>query len=84
MLRSCVLDFKVEWERYLSLAELSYNNNFQSSIVMEPFKALNGRKCRSVVCRTEVGERKLSGLEMVQPTTDKIKVVQKWLETAQN
>ena len=40
MLRSCVIDFKGDWERHLSLVEFSCNNSFQSSISMAPFKAL--------------------------------------------
>ncbi|XP_016667441.2 uncharacterized protein [Gossypium hirsutum] len=30
MLRSCVLDFRGSWEDYLSLAEFTYNNSYQS------------------------------------------------------
>ncbi|XP_052887966.1 uncharacterized protein LOC128296580 [Gossypium arboreum] len=30
MLRSCVLDFKGSWEDFLSLAEFTYNNSYQS------------------------------------------------------
>ena len=49
---------------------------------MASFKALYGQKCRSPVCWTEVGERKLLGPKLVQLTTDKIKLVKQWLQIA--
>ena len=51
---------------------------------MAPYEALYGRKCRSPVCWIEVGERKLLGLKLVQLIIEKIKVVQQWLQMAQN
>ncbi|KAA3461489.1 DNA/RNA polymerases superfamily protein [Gossypium australe] len=45
MLRSCVLEFKGNWEKYLPQVEFAYINSFQSSIKMEPYEALYGRKC---------------------------------------
>ncbi|GJY23474.1 hypothetical protein Tco_0397132, partial [Tanacetum coccineum] len=36
-----------------------------------PFEALYGRKCRSPVLWVEIGESSLTGLELVQETTDK-------------
>ena len=55
--------------------EFAYNNNYQASIEMAPFEALYGRKCRTSVCWDEVGERRLVGPELVQFTSDKVKVV---------
>ncbi|GJW81364.1 putative reverse transcriptase domain-containing protein [Tanacetum coccineum] len=37
-----------------------------------PFKVLYGRKCRSPICWTEVGDAQLTGLEIVRETTEKI------------
>ena len=56
--------------------EFSYNNSFHASIGMAPYEALYERKCRSFVCRTEVGEEQILGLEIVQLTIDKVKVIQ--------
>ena len=36
------------------------------------------------MCWTEVSERKILGLELVQLTTDKIKVVQQWQQISQS
>jgi transposase InsO family protein len=40
MLRACVLHYGKIWDKCLSLAEFSYNNSYQSSLKMAPFKAL--------------------------------------------
>ena len=84
MLRLCVLDFGSDWEKHLPLVEFAYNNGFQSSIGMAPYEALYGRKCRSPVCWTEVGERRLLGPEIVQLTTEKVKLIQERLRVAQS
>ena len=49
MLRACAIDFPGSWEKYLPLVEFAYNNSFQSTVGMAPYKALYGRKCRSPV-----------------------------------
>ena len=72
MLRACVIDFGGSWDKFLPLAEFSYNNSYHSSIGMAPFEALYGRRCRSPVCWNEVGEAQLTGPELVQETTDMI------------
>ncbi|GJW32790.1 putative reverse transcriptase domain-containing protein [Tanacetum coccineum] len=61
MLRACAIDFGKGWVNHLPLVEFSYNNSYHASIKAAPFEALYGRKCRSPVCWTEVGEVKCSG-----------------------
>lgn len=75
MLRACVMDLRGNWDNYLPLIEFACNNSYQSSIEMAPYEALYERKCRTPVCWSEVGERKLLGLEIVQMTADRIKVI---------
>ena len=53
MLRACVLDWGNDWVWHLSLVEFSYNNSWHSSVVMAPYKALYGRRCRSPICWDE-------------------------------
>nr|GEV39551.1 putative reverse transcriptase domain-containing protein [Tanacetum cinerariifolium] len=72
MLRACTIDFRKGWVNYLPLVEFSYNNNYHASIKAAPFEALYGRKCRSPVCWTEVGEAQILGPELIQETTEKI------------
>ncbi|GJS07228.1 putative reverse transcriptase domain-containing protein [Tanacetum coccineum] len=56
MLRACVIDFRSSWDRHLPLVEFSYNNSYHASIKVAPYEALYGRKCRSHVCWSEVGD----------------------------
>ncbi|KAL0553650.1 hypothetical protein IC582_007550 [Cucumis melo] len=84
MLRACVLQFKGSWDTHLPLMEFAYNNNYQSSIGMAPYEALYGRPCRTPVCWNEVGERKLVGPELVQITTNNIKLIRENLRKAQD
>ncbi|GJQ93499.1 putative reverse transcriptase domain-containing protein [Tanacetum coccineum] len=66
MLRACVIDFGGNWDVHLSLAELSYNNSYHSSIRCAPFEALYGRKCRSPVLWAEISENSLIGQGIVK------------------
>ncbi|GKF95308.1 putative reverse transcriptase domain-containing protein [Tanacetum coccineum] len=61
MLRACVIDFGKGWDKHLPLVEFSYNNSYHASIKAAPFEALYGRKCRSPICWTEVGDSQLTG-----------------------
>ncbi|GJZ56200.1 putative reverse transcriptase domain-containing protein [Tanacetum coccineum] len=54
------------------------------SKVLAPFEALYGRKCRSPVIWTEVGESQLIGPEIVQETTEKIVQIKERLKTARS
>nr|GEU94711.1 putative reverse transcriptase domain-containing protein [Tanacetum cinerariifolium] len=60
MLRACAIDFGKGWVNHLPLVEFSYNSSYHASIKAAPFEALYGRKCRSPVCLTEVGEAQKS------------------------
>jgi hypothetical protein len=57
MLRACALTYDTDWESSLPFAEFSYNNNYQASLRMAPFEALYGRKCKTPLAWSEVGER---------------------------
>ncbi|KAL6343167.1 hypothetical protein AAG906_020956 [Vitis piasezkii] len=72
------------WDDYLPLVEFAYNNSFQASIGMTPFKALYVRRCRSPVCWDDVGEKKLLGPELVQLTVEKVSLIKERLKVAQN
>ncbi|GKB90621.1 putative reverse transcriptase domain-containing protein [Tanacetum coccineum] len=84
MLRACVIDFGGNWDVHLPLAEFSYNNSYHSSIRCAPFEALYGRKCRSLVLWTEIGENSLIGPELVQETTDKVVLINEKLKAARD
>nr|GFB70823.1 retrotransposon protein, putative, Ty3-gypsy subclass [Tanacetum cinerariifolium] len=66
------------------LAEFSYNNSYHASIKAAPYEALYGRICRSPVCWAEVGESQLTGLELIQETTEKIVLLKQRMQAAQD
>ncbi|GJV55296.1 putative reverse transcriptase domain-containing protein [Tanacetum coccineum] len=84
MLRACVIDFGGSWDRHLPLVEFSYNNSYHASIKAAPFEALYGRKCRSPVCWSEVGDSQLTGPELIRETTEKIIQIKNRLLTARS
>jgi hypothetical protein len=43
MLRMHVMHQPKKWEDYLQLVEFTYNNGYQESLKMSPFKVLYGR-----------------------------------------
>ncbi|GJT83064.1 putative reverse transcriptase domain-containing protein [Tanacetum coccineum] len=72
MLHACVIDFGNSWDRHLPLVEFSYNNSYHASIKAAPYEALYGRKCRSHVCWSKVGDNQLTGPELIRDTTENI------------
>jgi len=69
------LEQGVSWVECLSLIEFTYNNSFHSTIGMAPFEALYGRRCRTPLCWYELGEIALLGPDVVQETTEKVKMI---------
>ncbi|GJU96137.1 putative reverse transcriptase domain-containing protein [Tanacetum coccineum] len=84
ILRACVIDFGNGWVKHLPLVEFSYNNSYHASIKAAPFEALYGRKCRSPVCWVEVGEVQLTGLDLVQETTEKVIQIKQRIQAARD
>ncbi|GJV93325.1 hypothetical protein Tco_1541138 [Tanacetum coccineum] len=58
--------------------------NYHASIKAAPFEALYGRKCRSPVCWSEVGDSQLTGPELIRETTEKIIQIKNRLLTARS
>jgi hypothetical protein len=82
MLRACVLHYGKNWDKFLSLAEFSYNNSYQSSLKMAPFEALYGRRCRTPLNWSQAGEREIFGPDLVLEAEEKVRVIKKNLEAA--
>ena len=78
------MDLKGSWASHLPLVEFAYNNSYHSSIKAAPYEALYGRKCRSPMCRDEVGERKLLGPDIIQRTCEKVNMIRDRLRAAQS
>nr|GEX32908.1 putative reverse transcriptase domain-containing protein [Tanacetum cinerariifolium] len=84
MLRACAIYFRKGWVNHFPLVEFSYNNNYHASIKAALFEALYGRKCRSPVCWTEVGEAQILGPELIQETTEKIVQIKQTMQAARD
>jgi hypothetical protein len=72
MLRACVLTYGKDWEQSLPYAEFSYNNGYQTSLGMLPFEALYGRKYRTPLMWSEVGERALVGPALIKEAEERV------------
>ena len=84
LLRVCVLEQGGTWDSHLPLIEFTYNNSYHSSIGMAPFEALYGRRCRTPLCWFESGERVVLGPEIVQQTTEKVRMIQEKMKASQS
>lgn len=84
LLRVCVLEQGGTWDSHLPLIEFTYNNSYHSSIGMAPFEALYGRRCRTLLCWFESGESVVLGPEIVQQTTEKVKVSREKMKESQD
>ncbi|KAK8669500.1 hypothetical protein V6N13_106928 [Hibiscus sabdariffa] len=82
MLRACVIDFGKYWEKSIPLVEFAYNNSYQTSIQMAPFEALYGRRCRTPLCWSELGENKVLGPQMIQDTEKQVQIIHNRLKQA--
>nr|GFA24649.1 putative reverse transcriptase domain-containing protein [Tanacetum cinerariifolium] len=49
-----------------------------------PFEVLYGRKCRSPICWAEVGDRQLTGPEIIHETTEKIVQIKSRIQAARD
>jgi len=84
MLRACALEYAGSWDYNHLLVEFAYNNSYHSSIEMAPYEALYGRRCRTSVCWDEVGERKLSKVELIEQTKEILNKTREKLQAAQD
>ncbi|GJR25747.1 putative reverse transcriptase domain-containing protein [Tanacetum coccineum] len=62
-------------EDIMGACVIEFGGSYHLSIRCAPFESLYGRKCRSLVLWAEIEESSLTGLELVQETTDKVVLV---------
>jgi len=82
MLRACALDYTRNWDHNLPLVEFAYNNSDHSSIDMALYEALYGRQSRTPIFWEEVGERRISKIELIDQTKEIISIIRKRLKAA--
>jgi len=78
------LEFQGKWKDDLPLVEFSYNNSYQSTVKMVPFEALYGRKCRTLLCLSDLDEVLIIGPEMIQETSETIIKIREHIRVAQS
>jgi hypothetical protein len=83
MLRACVIHFDKSWDKYLALAEFSYNNSYQASLKMASFEALYGQRCHTPLIWSQTGERKFFAPALVKDAEEKVRVIKENLRIAQ-
>jgi hypothetical protein len=83
MLRTSILHFDKSWDKCLSLAEFSYNNSYQASLMMASFDALYGRRCRTPLNWSETGERTIFGPNFVKDVEEKVQAIRENFKMAQ-
>jgi len=66
------------------LIEFTYNNSFHASIDIVPYEALYGRRCRTPLCWYQDGEAVLVGPELLEQTTEKVRMVRDRMQASQS
>ena len=84
MLRMYVMDKSSKWEDYLHFVDFSYNNRYQTSLIMSPFEALYGRKCNTPVSWDNLADRVVVGLDFLREMEEKMIKIKKNLKVAQD
>jgi len=84
IIRARALDFENAWDKQLVLIEFFYNNRYYVSISTGPYEALYGRKCRTLLCWQDIDKAFTIGSELIQATTDKIRMIQERMRATQS
>jgi hypothetical protein len=84
MLCACVLSYGTKWEDCLPFSEFSYNNSYQASLQMAPFEALYGRKCRTPLNWSEIGESQVFGPYVIREAEEQVQLIRNRLKAAQS
>jgi hypothetical protein len=84
MLRACALKDSKSWDKCLPYADFSYNNSYQKSLKISPFKVLYECKCRTPLFWNEPGENQAFGAEILREIERQVQVVREKLKLAQS
>lgn len=84
MFSACVIDFKGNWDDHFLLIEFANISSYHSSIDMDPFESLYGRRCISLIGWFEVGKVVLIGPELVYKAIEKVRLIREMLRMAQS
>jgi hypothetical protein len=76
MLRACVSEHQGSQDQNLPWAEFSYNNSYQESLKMAPFKVLYRRRCCTPLNWIEPGEKVIFGPDHVEEDEATVRRIQ--------
>jgi hypothetical protein len=82
MLHMYMMDQQKCWEEFLPLVEFTYNNSYQSTIKMAPFKFLYGRSCRTPLSWDRLEDRVLVGTEVIQEMEEQMQTIRQRIKEA--
>ncbi|KAE8696810.1 hypothetical protein F3Y22_tig00110641pilonHSYRG00037 [Hibiscus syriacus] len=80
--RCTVLDLEGSLEDHLPLVEFVYNNIYQASIQMAPYRALYGHKCKTPLRWKKLSEGQILGPDFNRETKEKVQLIQSRLKEA--
>jgi hypothetical protein len=84
MLRAFALQYGRSWDKSLPYAKFSYNNSYQESLKMAPFKMLYGHKCQTPLFWSEIGDWMVFGPIVLQEAEKQVRMVRENLRVAQS
>jgi hypothetical protein len=84
MLRMHVMHQLKKWEDYLTLVEFAYNNDYQESLKMGPFKVLYCRPCNTPVSWSNPVNRVTIGHDMLKEIERQVIQIKQNLKVSQN
>jgi CRISPR/Cas system CSM-associated protein Csm2 small subunit len=84
MIRMHIMHQPKKWEDYLPLVEFAYNNDYQASLNMIPFKVLYGRSCNTLVSWSNPVNNISFGHEMLKEMKQQVTQIKQNLKVAQN
>jgi hypothetical protein len=78
------MEYPDSWDKNLSWAEFSYNNSYQESLKMAPFKPLYGRQCHTPLNWTELGEKAIFWPDIIDEAKAMVRRIQDNLKAAKS
>ena len=70
-----MIDLEGSWDRHIALVEFVYNTVSNQVLEWRLMRALYERKCRTLLCWTELSEKKVIGPDLIQETEEKVKMI---------